>query len=90
MKLISMSLVEAVLIFVSYAAATAAEPENSQPSSQQAEPESNQQQLEPIIVYGKADSNAFVTPLDVLAPSNQESYTKKCQDLWQARQYKRT
>ena len=46
------------------------------------EPENNQTppwQLEPITVYDTTTDtiNAFLAPLGVLAPSNQESYTKK-------------
>ncbi|SPD71896.1 conserved exported hypothetical protein [uncultured Desulfobacterium sp.] len=91
MKLIRMLLIIAVLICGSFAARVAAESNNKKPSSQQAESENSQpfsQQSEPvtldeITVYGKAsgtgkpDSEAFVAPLDVLAPSNKESYTTK-------------
>ena len=63
---------------MSHVAATADESNKSQPSPQQKESENNQTlELEPIVVRGEAlNAVEFVKPLDVLAPSNKESYTE--------------
>jgi iron complex outermembrane receptor protein len=79
MKLIGVILIVMAFIFVSYA--PAAEPESSPGASRRKEAEKGEAtswRLDPITVYGTAaGSEAFITPSDVLSPSNQETYTKK-------------
>ncbi len=69
-RIIGTVLLVAALNMGSSAAMMAEDPENNQTPPWQ---------LEPITVYDTTTDtiNAFLTPLDVLAPSNQESYTKK-------------
>lgn len=69
MKWIGLGCISAALILEPLAAANAAEPQDTQEAPLK---------LEPITIYGTAaDDGQFVTPLNLLAPSNQETYTPK-------------
>jgi iron complex outermembrane receptor protein len=66
---IGMSCISAILASEPYVSATAAESQNNQTTSIK---------LEPITVYSTVtDERQLVAPSDILAPLNQESYTKK-------------
>lgn len=69
MKWIGLGCISAALILEPLAAARATESQDNQTAPLK---------LEPVIIYGTAaDDGQFVTPFDILAPSNQESYTQK-------------
>jgi len=69
MKWIGLGCISAALIMEPLTAARAEESQDNQAAPLK---------LEPVIIYGTAaDEGQFITPLDVLAPSNQESYTQK-------------
>ena len=69
MKWIGLGCISAALILEPLAAASAADPQDNQAAPLK---------LEPITVYGTAaDDGQFVTPLNLLTPSNLETYTLK-------------